>query len=300
MATLEELEERLFEQEHRPVAAIKNFIMVRPALPKGDPRRRAIAFSLFWSLFFSPGGVAAVGSLVALATLGLLAWQNYLMRDANQLLLAQIQSEERVALQSQRLSAIRDLYGNESPVLRSEALLSLTTITGRLYEISPTNTHLIRKDLTLANLENCILDYKEVDAFDFSSANFKGARMNAGVFSHCIFNNAIFDQASLGCSFLNCTFDDMKLKDLASVENASFDGCTFTACDFTSFNAEGAEFRDCKFVDCKADMNSKFIKEGNVDARCIFKRLTGLESDEMEVFAKRTGATLTNEVGEWE
>lgn len=291
---LDQLEERLLEQEHRPVAAIRNLICVLPTLPKGDKRRRAIIFSVFWALFFSPGGVAVAGSAVAIVTVALLAWQNYLIFDSNQLLLTQIQAEERVALQSQRLESIRDLYGEEPAALRSEALLTLTTITTRLLELVPDSTHLVRRDLRGANLENCVLDYKEVENFDFTGARFSNASIASGVFEHCTFAEVTLDGAKLASAFKHSNFDQVNFADV-DVNQTEFDNCSFVGADFSMLDPSGAVFKGCYFKDCKIPASSAFYLEANLDEHCVFTQIQTLNDQEKSDLKTRTGAKIAEE-----
>jgi uncharacterized protein YjbI with pentapeptide repeats len=291
---VDQFEVRLYEQEHRIGSAIKNFIFIRPTLPQGDKRRRAIEFSVIWALFFSPGGVAALGSVAAFSTILLLAWQNTLMRESNQLLLTQIQSEERVALQSQRLGAIRDLYGDEPAALRSEALLTLTTITERLYELAPQSTHLVRRDLRGANLKDCVLDYKEVANFDFSNASFVDATIAAGVFKYCSFNQAQLNGTRLESAFQNCRFDQVDFSGVIT-DGAIFENCQFVDVDFSTYNPVGAKFRGCYFKNCIIPPSSPFFKNADLDASCELNQIATLGSQDKEQLKARTNAKITED-----
>jgi uncharacterized protein YjbI with pentapeptide repeats len=290
----QEMEAKLLEQEHRPWTAIRNFVLVAPQLPKGDARRKSIFLSLIWTLFFSPGGVAVTGGLLAAASLGLLFWQNNLMREGNKLILEQIQAEERTNLQSQRLSAVKDLYGDTSAAIRSEAFLSLTTITKRLYELNPNNTHLINRELPEANLRGTRLNYKETESFSFPKGQFQGARIETGVFKMCLFDEADFSGATIDAAFAGGGFSNLALGKVRA-KGAEFLNVAFNNVDFTDFDAREVTFHECYFKNCTIPADASFLRDGKFTGKTELRMIKGITAERKASFTERTKAIFSDE-----
>lgn len=125
---LTELERKLYEQEHRPIVAIKNFFFVRPHLKEDDPLRRSIAFSVISAIFFSPSGVAAIGSLVALVSLIFLGTQTWHVRKQTEEF-----EEQNKQLRNQN-SIMRNTYKDETLRVKRARRTELIEV---LYEPMP-------------------------------------------------------------------------------------------------------------------------------------------------------------------
>jgi uncharacterized protein YjbI with pentapeptide repeats len=290
----QEFEAKLLEQEHRPWTAIRNFVLVAPQLPKGDPRRKAILLSLIWSLFFSPAGVAMTGGLLAAVSLGLLFWQNDLMRDGNKLILEQIQAEERTTLQSQRLSAVKDLYGDTPAAIRSEAFLSLTTITKRLHELNQNNRHLINRELPEANLRNTRLNYKEIESFSFPNGQFQEAKIGAGVFKMCSFDEADFSGATIDAVFDGGNFNNLSLENVQA-RGTTFQNISFYKVDFTGFDATEVTFHECYFKHCIIQADSSLLRDAKFTGRIELRMIESLTTEQRRSFTERTGAVFSDD-----
>lgn len=78
-----DIEVGLLRQEHRLIPLVHNVWCRKENYPNpNDPRRNAVVLALMTNLLFSPQALAAGGGLAALLTVGLLAWQNYLLQES--------------------------------------------------------------------------------------------------------------------------------------------------------------------------------------------------------------------------
>ncbi len=134
------VEARLIRQEHRPRAALRNF-MARKQWPAGDPRRRACWQALIWA-WFGPTTVA----LGAAATLVALIWQNRLMAHQLNTMDTQFMLAEKANREAERTQLIGVLWDVKvdittkekvpvaSPRTRKEALLRFVELERERFE----------------------------------------------------------------------------------------------------------------------------------------------------------------------
>lgn len=90
---LRDIELELLRQEHRPLILLRNWWSHRH-LPPEDDFRTASVVALLWNFFFSPAtAVTSAGIL----TIALLAWQNVLLSQSNEIMRSEANLDGHVA-----------------------------------------------------------------------------------------------------------------------------------------------------------------------------------------------------------
>ncbi|PSL22017.1 pentapeptide repeat-containing protein [Shimia abyssi] len=257
-----DVETRLVAQEHRLFTILQNFFVERPKWPTGDPRRDAAAKALIWSLFFSPGTVAVAGSLIGLATLAVLVWQNTLIVEQNTYFREQIsqqqrqiQDQNRVSLQNDRSRAIEVIYGpnfTKNPRVKAEAVRTLVVIERSLianeenvFESNYVNLH----DANLAEIH--------IENFDLRNVSFRNANLRQAVLAGIDMTGSAFrfaklEQANFYNSDLSNTFWDSANLTTADFQNADLNGANMVRADLRFANFDGVQnWRTIAITDAK-------------------------------------------------
>jgi len=103
----EEIEAKFYEQEHRFVQVILNFIK-RKEWESDDPRRKATVKALIWRLLSPATAAVAGGSLIAIGSLVVLIWQTSLIAEQNRFFKEQnVKFQEQIDLQGEQDRATR-------------------------------------------------------------------------------------------------------------------------------------------------------------------------------------------------
>ncbi|HZF31819.1 MAG TPA: pentapeptide repeat-containing protein [Gammaproteobacteria bacterium] len=250
-ARLVKLEARLIEQDHRFIPVVTAFLSSRRLLSAADPRREAAFRALLWSLFYSPATVAIGGSMVALITLGVLIWQNLLVREQNDYLRrqidqqqVQIEAQQRIDNQTVRNTAIEQIFGPQfasNPRVRAEAVRSLITVErARISQGSntlPTEwVNLHEADLTDAWLESADLRKTSFRKSVLERSNLSAARLEEASIRHTNARKADFLGTDLQNA--NIAFSDLNG---AQLTNAKLRGAAFLTCDLTNADLSKAD-----------------------------------------------------------
>ena len=244
---LADLEARLIAQEHRLFSVLQNFFVERPKWPKEDPRRDAAAKALLWRIFFSPGTVAVAGGTVGLATLVVFIQQNTLIKEQNLFFQeqvkqqkAQIEAQDRISTQSQRMDAIQVLYGEESnPRAKAEAVRTFVAIERQQIAEGQKQYGMATGDVNLSDVNIHGITIRHFDLHnvflngDLSNTHFGSINLSR---SHLQGNlkNADFFRSNL--TYAKFQFSDLKC--------ASFNDVDLKEASFRYADLTGVSFRD--------------------------------------------------------
>lgn len=241
---IEAIESQLIEQEHRPFKIFTNYFINRTKWEKSDRRRTASLKALVYSIFFSPGMIAATGGVIAILTLLVLFWQNNIISDQNNLISNQNQFFQQQIKQQQgqyelnRRTELMDILYKEdaSPRIKSEALMEYIALEKSLiqaeiedsrFAVSSIENISLNEDnweTRRVNLTNALLSGITLRSQDLSFVNFTGAKMDNAHFVNVNLNNSIIQNADLrksefiNASFLNTVWYGAKI-DEAEFEN---------------------------------------------------------------------------------
>ena len=283
---LQEFEARLVGQEHRLFPVLQNFFINRRTWPENDPRRDTAIKALLWRIFFSPGTVAVTGAFVGLTTLGVMVWQNLLIREQNQYFREQItqqqqqlDAQQRVANQSTRSEAIERIYGPlyaKNTRVKAEAVRSLLAVE-RLNVASGKNT----LPTDYINLHEAELQDAWLDSADLRKTSFRKAILNKAVLNSAKLGGSSFRFVDAqGTSFLSSelegtqfAFSDVSYAQFrgARVQQTLFSQCSLVQADFSSVDLEKCSFVGCDlmfadFRDVKNWEKLDSIKGSNIHA----------------------------------
>jgi len=242
------LEEQIVDQEHRLFPVLKNFFIDRRSWPPSDPRRAASARALIWALFFSPGTVVFAGGVTALATLGVLVWQNTLIREQNTYFRdqisqqqIQIEAQNELNLQMRRDQSITKIYDAAThPRVKSESIRTLLAL----------NQKTLLHD---APLDGIVVENVEMDYVSFVGSSMKGSSLMSSRMKYGFFRGSDLTGANLAHSDLTGTL---------------WSGANLTDADLTKANIEDANMLGVSLV--RADLNgvnnwqSAYFKDANI------------------------------------
>lgn len=259
---INDIETRLIAQEHRLFTVLQNFFVDRPKWPAGDPRRDAATKALIWCLFFSPGTVAVAGSLIGLATLAILFWQNTLIVEQNayfqrqiQQQQVQIQAQDRVSTQSERTNAIQAIYGpqfEKNPRIKAEAVRALVVIErNRIKD----GENVFASDYV--NLHDADLRDIHVENFDLKNVSFRNSDLERAILADIDLTGSAFrfsnlKKASFYQSNLSGTFWDSANLQGADFSSTNLDGANMVRADLRGANLDNIEnWRSVAITDAK-------------------------------------------------
>ena len=232
---LDRLENRLLEQEHRLVPAVRNFLLLRDKRrgSKDDKERYAAArWALVYRVFLqaspvaiSVGGMGLVGVLVGLWSAELVREQNHLFDEQNYLLsqqnrglFDQFQSEaadREVARKAQMIDIIyscgesdqtNDCEPRAHPLARIEAFAALVAIEERaggrvwLEGARVNEVRLARSRLIQANLERSQLVKADLRGARLCGSHMRGVDLRGARFEGANLERAILVGAKLGAA----------------------------------------------------------------------------------------------------
>ncbi|MEP3836929.1 MAG: pentapeptide repeat-containing protein [Algibacter sp.] len=275
---LNEIEEKLIEQEHRPIQVITNYLFRNKKWSKGDGRITSSKKALIWRIFFSPGVVAGTGGIIALISIFILHLQNNILLDQNDLIEKQNNFfREQILSDNIRSSRLKLQSGEAfaSPVLQEafkEYVSSKKIIAKDSTEIITVSGVNLNGGYFINEPE--IFRGIEFRSVNFNSTNFFNVDFSNSTFINCTFqseatNNPFINDESLEefdlkifspTRFENCKFENLDFK------NTRFDGAIFKGCDINNLISDEANFSFNSFVECTYDDSfEKSLKiEGNI------------------------------------
>ena len=169
---IEQLRAELIAQDHRLFTTLRRYFIERKTWPKDDLRHAAVKLALIYA-FFSPATIAIGGSVVALASLGVLLWQNSILIDQNGLIASQnefmqeqIKSNNRQWLAERKASLLSILYDTKQCIDDEKKECPISSINARIEAVSSLNS--LEKDQCKS--KKCTLSLDKV--------NLSGAKLN--------------------------------------------------------------------------------------------------------------------------
>lgn len=242
----EEIEAKFIEQEHRMLSILVN-ICNSSHYEKGDIRRRAAYNALFQKLLFGGGSVAIFGGLLAWATIYFSAQQTNLLREQNELIQIELNSNSDNLIQQKwadnlkrRSELIKLLYDVKddsgepeySARERANGLVEYIALQSLISSISfekfrssgvmPPDTAMYKfgVDISESNLQKVKLSHIDFRNTVPHHANFSGAEIYWGNFSEVKLDWVNFSKANLrGSNFRDASLlaADLSYADLSEI-----------------------------------------------------------------------------------
>jgi len=228
---IDDIEARLIEQDHRPIHIITTFLKARRELPHNDPRLEAALKAMLWRVFFSPGTLAATGGLIALISVAVLVWQNYLIREQNEFLKQEI-IQTQISNETEIIFSDYDLYPPERKTIAALELIRLSKILDPYRQVKLNGAKLAGANFSSEHLEN----------IDFSGADLRGVNFNGAKIENILFENvnfSIYQRESYGSMITYYTNFSY-----ASVENSYFFKTNLYHVDFSYSDLTGTIFSE--------------------------------------------------------
>ena len=264
-----ELEAKFIEQEHRLVPIWTHFWLDRRKWEDDDPRRIAANKAFLWFWFRQSSYVIVSGGVVALISLyflskqtSLLEEQNTLVSNQNQLLVAQINQQNKVNNAAKKTEVISVIFESKeksseigfytkaipetAPRVRSEAIAEYLEIrksemlsdfeefkkTGVRPFVAtlPFGVDLQRAPLQNVSLKqidmnNMSLSYSSFKFAELSFVDFSNSHLNYVNFANAMLYGSIFDDASLvGSYMVGADLSGIKWNSGTLIKNANIYG----------------------------------------------------------------------------